>query len=267
MFDEHRRRQPQDLPWTLATTNGHSRPCESPIADTRSQFAQSRDEAAAARDRMADGRDAAARARDRNAAALDAELDQVAVLRAHAAVQRDAAARDRELAAEDRRQAARDRAEAAAELALEGLDHLTGALRRNVGQRAIRRELDRTTRTGEALVVAYVDVDGLKLVNDTRGHGAGDDLLRLVASTIEDQLRSYDVIARFGGDEFVCSLAGQSERGARERFRRISALLREQQGRPTISLGLAERRSGDTVEELVARADAALLEARRSAQR
>ena len=84
-------------------------------------------------------------------------------------MQREAAARDRERAAEDRRLAARDRAAAAGELALEGADYLTGALRRRVGLAAIQRELDRTRRTGERLVVAFVDVNGLKAINDKQG--------------------------------------------------------------------------------------------------
>ena len=144
---------------------------------------------------------------------------RAAAARAQAAIQREAAARDRERAAEDRRLAARDRAAAAGELALEGADYLTGALRRRVGLAAIQRELDRTSRTGERLVVAFVDVDGLKAINDKRGHAAGDDRLRAVAQAIMQHLRSYDVIVRFGGDEFVCSLSGQDAGGARDALR------------------------------------------------
>ena len=92
-------------------------------------------------------------------------------------MQREAAAHDRELAAEDREQAAHDRSVAADELAAEGIDDLTGAMLRRVGLGAIQREMDRTQRSGEGLVVAYVDVDGLKAVNDTAGHMAGDALL------------------------------------------------------------------------------------------
>ena len=136
-------------------------------------------------------------------------------------MQRDAAAHDRELAAEDRAQAAHDRSVAAAELAAEGIDDLTGAMLRRVGLGAIQREMDRTKRSGEALVVAYIDVDGLKAVNDTAGHMAGDALLSSVADSISHDLRSYDVICRFGGDEFLCSLTGQDAGGARERFQQI----------------------------------------------
>jgi predicted signal transduction protein with EAL and GGDEF domain len=59
---------------------------------------------------------------------------------------------------------------------------------------------------GEGLVVAFVDVDGLKRVNDTEGHLAGDALLIAVADSLRACLRSYDLVMRFGGDEFVCAL-------------------------------------------------------------
>ncbi len=258
-------------------------------AQARTETALVRDEAATRRDQMARARDAGARARDEFAATIDADIERLErdhsenghpisgselVLRAagdrqraatgriRAAAAREAADRDRELAAGDREQAARDRLVSAEELASEGIDHLTGALRRRVGLGAIQREIDRTRRTGERLAVAFVDVDGLKRVNDTDGHGAGDDLLRDVARAITQHLRSYDVIARFGGDEFVCSLSGQDAGGARERFEQIRTSLSAAAGAPTISVGLAERGNEDSLEQLIARADTAMIEAR-----
>ncbi len=253
----------------------------------RTETARIRDEAAARRDRLADERDGAARARDELAAAQDAELERLeseirrdngdtpigieillraagdrkraAAARAQAAIQREAAARDRERAAEDRRLAARDRAAAAGELALEGADYLTGALRRRVGLAAIQRELDRTSRTGERLVVAFVDVDGLKAINDNHGHAAGDDRLRAVAQAIMQHLRSYDVIVRFGGDEFVCSLSGQDAAGAHERFEQIATRLAKDADGATFTVGIAEREPQETLEEMIKRADAAMI--------
>ena len=259
-------------------------------SQARSETARIRDEVAAQRDRMADERDVAARARDEFAAALDAEIDRLehealgeeelphavaqaraaadrkraAASRARAAALRKAAARDRDRAAQDRRQAALDRAAAAAELALEGVDELTGALVRRIGLGAIQRELDRAQRTDERLVVAFVDVVGLKTVNDTQGHGAGDALLHQVARSIMQHLRSYDVIVRFGGDEFVCSLSGQDVDGVRDRFERIALHLAASADGATFTLGLAEQQPGDTLDELIRRADAAMLEARRA---
>jgi diguanylate cyclase (GGDEF)-like protein len=255
----------------------------------RSQTAVARDEAATRRDQTASARDNAAAVRDELAAKLDADLARLdleegeeaadeadalrrvrdrhraGVGRSRAAIQREAAAHDRALAAEDRAQAANDRSIAAEELAAEGVDDLTGAMLRRVGLHAIQREMDRTLRSGEGLVVAYIDVDGLKAVNDTAGHTAGDALLSSVADSITHDLRSYDVICRFGGDEFLCSLAGQDAEGARERFAQIGKRLSNATTGATITVGFAERAADDTVEILIGRADAALVEARATA--
>ena len=115
---------------------------------------------------------------------------------------------------------------------------------RRVGLAAIQRELDRTARSGEGLVVAYIDVDGLKRVNDTAGHTAGDALLGDVARSITHHLRSYDVMCRFGGDEFLCSLAGQNAEGARARFEEIGTQLSASaKGPPSPSVSLNGRRT------------------------
>jgi diguanylate cyclase (GGDEF)-like protein len=246
----------------------------------RTESSRIRDDAAARRDRLADDRDEAARTRDGLATELDTEIEQLeralagdgraadvreraAAIRARAALQREAAARDRERAAHDRRQAAIDREAASEELALEGIDHLTGALRRRIGLAAIQREMDRSRRTGERLVVAFVDVDGLKAVNDADGHGAGDDLLREVARAIHAHVRSYDVVTRVGGDEFVCSLAGQDMVKARARFGEVARQLTAAIDDATFTVGLAEYGPDDTLDALVRRADAAMMDRRR----
>ena len=260
------------------------------VSQARSESARVRDETAGGRDRVAEERDRAAQARDRLAARLDAELDRLAtesqspdgkgikgldlLLRAagdrkraaesrtRAAAQRGAAELDREEAALDRRQAALDRAAAAQELALEGFDYLTSALRRRVGFAAIQREMDRTTRSDESLVVAFVDVDGLKTVNDELGHETGDELLRETVNAIKNRLRSYDVITRVGGDEFVCSLSGQDVAGATERFDQISARLARGKTCASFTVGLAQRQRDDSLEELIGRADEAMRQRR-----
>jgi diguanylate cyclase (GGDEF)-like protein len=255
-------------------------------SEARSQTAQLRDEAGARRDRVAAKRDVAARDRDRLAAALDREIARseegdprenghpveigvllgrkdAAASRARAAAQREAAASDRAEAARDRLQAALDRADAVEELILEGIDYLTGALRRRVGLEAIQREMDRTARTGEPLVLAFIDIDGLKPVNDQHGHAAGDELLRETVSSIRRHLRSYDLIARVGGDEFLCLLAGQDIAGAHKRFAEISIQPTEGPARASFTVGFAMRREGDSLEDLIGRADLAMLEARR----
>ncbi|MDQ3867325.1 MAG: GGDEF domain-containing protein, partial [Actinomycetota bacterium] len=135
---------------------------------------------------------------------------------------------------------------------------LTGALRRDRGLIDLRREIERARRTDGRLVVAFVDVDGLKTINDTRGHAAGDQLLRDLVSALRAGLRSYDLIVRYGGDEFVCALPGADLRSAQRRFQFAARELSERDASASVTVGLAEFERGDTVEALVGRADAAL---------
>lgn len=256
-------------------------------ADARLESTALRHENAIRRDRAAEDRDAAAAARDRLSASLDAELEllarqrqtdadpridvapwlldhlkRAAETRERAARHRATAAADRAEAARDRELSARDREEAAVELERESTDHLTGAMGRRSGLVALQREIDRTARSGEPLVLAFVDVNGLKAINDGNGHPAGDRALRTIARCLMDALRSYDVVMRFGGDEFVCSLAGQDLAGAKARFAQIGAELATPRG-DAIAVGLAQREDHETLDALIARADAALIDARR----
>src|SRR5438552_11348809 len=78
-------------------------------------------------------------------------------------------------------------------LKLATTDELTGAWTRKLGLEEVSRELERAHRTGARLVLAFVDVDGLKAVNDSQGHLAGDALLRLLGETLRANVRPYDV--------------------------------------------------------------------------
>ncbi|HEX5925275.1 MAG TPA: GGDEF domain-containing protein, partial [Baekduia sp.] len=159
-----------------------------------------------------------------------------------------------------------DRRAASDALVRESFDHLTGALTRRAGLDAIQRELARTARSSELLTLVFVDVDGLKAINDTNGHPAGDAVLRAVAHSITEDLRSYDVVMRFGGDEFVCTLTGPDAAGAHERFAQIAARLGAVSDGQTISIGVAERQPHESLETLIARADGIMLEARKHAR-
>jgi diguanylate cyclase (GGDEF)-like protein len=119
--------------------------------------------------------------------------------------------------------------------------------------------LERARRAGEGLVVAFVDVDGLKRVNDTAGHLAGDALLIAVADSLRAYLRSYDLILRFGGDEFVCALPNASLEQVRGRFGEVSRFLAACPAAGSISAGFTELLAGDHAEDLIRRADANLL--------
>jgi diguanylate cyclase (GGDEF)-like protein len=222
--------------------------------------------AATDRDRIAEIRDEAARGRD--ALASDFELPtterearllrELQELRAQAAADRERAAEDRARAVADRANAGRERARLEAKLEAAHLDGLTGAYRREMGLLAITHEIERARRSGGPLVLAFVDVDGLKTVNDRLGHAAGDRVLQSVVQALRAHLRSFDPIVRYGGDEFVCGLGGADLAEAERRFGQINAAVVSHAG-VGISVGFAEVGPGDTADELTQRADAAML--------
>lgn len=247
-----------------------------------------RDATAKRRDRAADERDRAAEARDRATSATrsgpvdhpsEVARAQAATDRSHAARDRRAGARDRSrsehdrttsladrkagqgervVSEQDRVEGDTDRVAAAGERALAALDKLTGARSRESGLAELTREMARSERTSEPLTVMYVDVDHMKAINDSRGHAAGDDALMAVVEVIRGELRSYDLIVRVGGDEFVCVLAGLDEAAAHARFGAITAALAGGAELPSATFGVAEMLAGESPGELIARADADL---------
>ena len=191
--------------------------------------------------------------------------------RAEAAADREIASRERAEAAADREAAARERAaaqrlrsETAESLELAATDELTGALTRRFGLEQLTRELSRASRIGGTLVLVFVDVDGLKKINDDHGHLAGDELLTLVSEIIRAHLRSYDTVVRYGGDEFVCAMPNASAAQAQARFGKIADVLRVLNPDHSISFGVAEAGPDDNLQSLIIRADEGLLEARAS---
>ncbi|MEE9542678.1 MAG: GGDEF domain-containing protein [Thermodesulfobacteriota bacterium] len=90
-------------------------------------------------------------------------------------------------------------------------DELTNVYNRKAGTIRFREELERTTRTGEKLSIAMIDADNFKAINDTYGHLAGDEVLRIIASTIKGKLRTNDVLFRYGGEEFIIIMPNTSE--------------------------------------------------------
>lgn len=131
------------------------------------------------------------------------------------------AAADREQAARDRINAAHERARLEAELRSAHLDQLTGAYRREMGQLALSHEIDRARRSDGRFVLAFVDVDRLKSINDRDGHAAGDRVLQTVVRVIRTRLSSFDPIVPYGGDEFICGLTGTDLGEAERRFEAI----------------------------------------------
>jgi diguanylate cyclase (GGDEF)-like protein len=237
-------------------------------AAIRDEMARLRDEAAVARDKDAEKRDLELRAQAEISGPLDkrlnAALDAAEAARREARKARVRAAADRERAATDRERAADDRARAAIELGRAHLDDLTGAYRRELGVVAIGHEIERAKRSKRSLVLAYIDIDGLKRRNDEGGHAAGDELLRSVAGAIRASLRPYDPIVRLGGDEFVCTFSNGDLAGAEDRFEHVRSLLEKTDAAASISIGFAEMRSDETAEDLIKRGDAAMYAAKRA---
>jgi len=86
------------------------------------------------------------------------------------------------------------------------VDELTGLLNRWALKRMAMQEIARGRRSGQSLAVVMIDLDGMKLVNDSHGHTCGDVLLQAVASVLQEALRDQDSVARMGGDEFCVLL-------------------------------------------------------------
>jgi diguanylate cyclase (GGDEF)-like protein len=138
-------------------------------------------------------------------------------------------------------------------------DDLTGLLKRSAWEEELEREVSRARREQRSLCVLMLDLDHFKRLNDTRGHSAGDELLREVATAWRSELRLSDSLARYGGDEFVALLPSCSLADGRRLAERLSSVLPPGQG---CSCGLAEWDAGESPAQLVRRADAALLEAK-----
>jgi diguanylate cyclase (GGDEF)-like protein len=217
-------------------------------AENRDQSAEARDQASEARDERAAARDERAQVRDR----VDGDVNSEA-------------ATDRAGALQDRRRAAADRVRSAREQAAFSIDEVTGAHRRDAGLVELRREMVRAKRTKQPLALAFIDVDDLKGTNDSLGHAAGDRLLRETADCIRTYLRSYDLIIRFGGDEFLCALLDMNVAEATERFSLVSANLAAT-CQASVTVGLAELETEDALEDLIARADEAMYRERQQSR-
>ena len=154
--------------------------------------------------------------------------------------------------------------EALAELAV--TDQLTGAYNRLKFNEVMTRQVSRSARYHEPLSVVMFDIDHFKAVNDTYGHGAGDDMLRELSRRVDGATRGVDWLFRYGGEEFVVAAPHTNLGNAALLAEKLRLLVA---GTPfphgitgSISLGVAELRPGETVEELMGRVDAAMYAAK-----
>ena len=147
-------------------------------------------------------------------------------------------------------------------------DSLTGVLNHGAMHMRLHEEIERARRSGAPLTCLLLDLDDFKQLNDRAGHLAGDQILQRVATVLNGELRPYDHLARFGGDEFAAMLPGVDEDGAREvagRLRTVVGSASRSSGTRGLeaSIGIATWAEPLGAAELLERADRALLLAKR----
>lgn len=148
-------------------------------------------------------------------------------------------------------------------------DGLTGLLNRRAFEESLQRDVLRAKRTGLTLGMLLIDIDHFKSINDLHGHLAGDEVIRKVAATLQQGIRPSDVLARFGGEEFVILMRDLGLReieATAERLRSEIASISGLTGTMaiTVSIGVTVSQIEDTTDSFLSRCDDALYLAKRS---
>jgi diguanylate cyclase (GGDEF)-like protein len=146
-------------------------------------------------------------------------------------------------------------------------DELTGLANRRHMQQLLAAEEGRFKRCGHAFSVAVIDLDHFKRINDLHGHATGDQVLRKFAAQAGDSLRGHDVLARWGGEEFLLLMPYTRAEQATTTVQRLLASMRDlstDAGAMSFSAGVAEFGQGDTMSCVLARADEAMYAAKQA---
>lgn len=145
-------------------------------------------------------------------------------------------------------------------------DPLTGVFNRGKLESFLQHEAQRAHRFGSPLSLVLFDVDHFKEVNDTHGHNVGDAILKRLVAVVGERIRGSDLLARWGGEEFMILLPETDAAGAQRLAETVRTEVAntdfEGPGRITISLGIAQYRPGEPLKELVKRVDDALYAAK-----
>lgn len=167
------------------------------------------------------------------------------------------------------RYAMRQRLEELQEMAMN--DPLTGIANRRFVEISLAARLEELRRYGFPFAILFADVDNFKQINDTHGHAVGDRILKMISATLAHSLRSFDLIGRWGGEEFVALLINIQPVdlfALSDRLRRLveKSVLTIENGetiRVTVSVGATVARIGDTTDGLVERSDKLMFESKR----
>jgi diguanylate cyclase (GGDEF)-like protein/PAS domain S-box-containing protein len=167
------------------------------------------------------------------------------------------------------RYAMRQRLEELQEMAMH--DPLTGIANRRFVEISLAARLEELRRYGFPFALLFTDVDNFKKINDTHGHMVGDRILKMISATLAHSLRSFDIIGRWGGEEFVILLVNIQPDdlfALSDRLRRLveKSMLTIENGETlgaTVSIGATVARIGDTSETLIERADKLMFESKR----
>jgi len=149
-------------------------------------------------------------------------------------------------------------------------DSLTGLLNRRQMQYLLDQELERFKRSGEPVSLMLMDFDHFKQLNDSRGHDAGDKVLQAFADILRQELRAQDLVARWGGEEFLVIMPQCTVSDALKTAERLRVALETYRGKSTggadfeatVSIGVTDLRQGDDAVTAVSRADRAMYQSK-----
>lgn len=151
-------------------------------------------------------------------------------------------------------------------------DTLVALPNRRGFMRQLDKCIDRVKRYGDTAALLFVDIDGLKMINDSFGHPVGDEALIKVSELLQEGVRASDCVARIGGDEFAVLLEHADEASARETADRLTDIVancgftRQGAALPlSIAVGVSVISGEDSAEAVIARADAEMYQAKEAA--
>lgn len=145
------------------------------------------------------------------------------------------------------------------------LDFLTGLPNRRYVEMKLRAAIEERRRHGTPFAVLFIDLDHFKGINDTYGHDVGDMVIKMVAKTLEGNMRAYNIVGRWGGEEFIAIVSHISLEGTSLLTRKLCSLVEnsflDREGnriRVTATIGAAFAAQDDTIKSVLKRADKAL---------